>query len=146
MPVFNAMPYLQSSIDSVLNQTLDDAYLLIVDDGSVDGSYEYVKGVRDRRVRVMLQPHKGPGAAMNAALEHVETQYLARMDADDIAMPTRLEKQVALLEAHPEVLACSCNSYYINRAGQIIGSSTVPICHVSSGNIARLLTRSRLSQ
>lgn len=127
MPVYNAMPYLVEAVKSILDQTYKDLTLVIVDDGSTDGSYEFLQSISDQRVTLLRQNRRGPGMAMNTALGKCDVPYFARMDADDVSASTRLERQIALLESRPEIVACSCNCYYINERGSIIGTSTVPL-------------------
>lgn len=130
MPVFNALPYLGEAVDSILQQTWTSYKFLIIDDGSTDGSYEYLKTLTDPRVRLERQEHGGPGVAMNHALQHAIHEgipFLARMDADDLSAPTRLQKQLAWIKTHPDSAALSSNCTYIDTSGKVIGTSTVPI-------------------
>ena len=103
MPVYNALPYLKDAVESIRRQTLADWRFLIVDDGSTDGSVEYLRGLTDPRITLIEQPHQGPAAASNRALALCETEFFARMDADDLSDPRRLEEQLAFLVEHPEV-------------------------------------------
>ena len=127
MPVYNAMPYLKYAVASILEQTYKDFRFLIIDDGSTDDSHEFLKGISDPRVVLVRQNQRGPGEAMNRALEICEAPFLARMDADDVSDPRRLERQVTLVESNPKMAACSCNCHYIDEQGNLIGTSTVPI-------------------
>lgn len=103
MPVYNAMPFLPEAVESIRAQTFGDWEMLIVDDGSTDGSWEFLQSVPDCRIRLLRQPHQGPAAASNLALAACRGEFAARMDADDLSHDTRLEEQVAFLRAHPEV-------------------------------------------
>jgi len=103
MNVYNGMPYLPEAVDSILAQTYPDFELLIVNDGSKDGSRDYLATLSDPRVRILDQENQGCSAASNLAIQHCNTPYLARMDADDIAHPERMELQLAFMEQHPEV-------------------------------------------
>ena len=103
MTVFNGMPYLAEAVDSILCQTLADFEFVIVDDGSTDGTSDYLNSIEDPRVRVIRQDNGGTAAAANHGLEHVDTRFVARMDADDISLPTRLSKQLAFMKQNPEV-------------------------------------------
>ena len=129
MPVYNAMPYLQLALDSILNQTFKEFCLLSIDDGSKDGSVDFLHGINDPRLVVHTQQNSGPGAIMNNGLTFAlekNIPYIARMDADDISQIDRLGKQYSLLIHNPEIAACSCNCEYMDVTGKIIGSSTVP--------------------
>lgn len=101
--VYNGMPYLPEAVDSVRRQTIRDWTLLLVNDGSTDGSAEYLDQLRDPRIRVVHQKNQGLAGALNTGLKHCETEFLARLDADDVAMPSRLEKQLRFLRTHPRV-------------------------------------------
>jgi len=101
--VYNGMPYLPETIESILGQTYSDFELLIINDGSTDGSRDYLATIDDPRLRIIDQDNQGCSAASNRAIQECRTPYLARMDADDIAHPQRLELQLAFLEEHPEV-------------------------------------------
>jgi glycosyltransferase involved in cell wall biosynthesis len=105
MPCYNAGSSLDEAMDSLLVQTLENFEVVTVDDGSTDDTLERLKawGRRDRRVRVLPQAHAGIIPALNHGLAACEASYVARMDADDRAHPTRLECQVNYLDAHPEV-------------------------------------------
>lgn len=130
MPVYNALPYLAEAVASVFNQTYSDFRFLIVDDSSTDGSYEYLISQQDERIQVIQQEHTGPGAAMNLALTYAQKNnftYIARMDADDISSPQRLEIQLKKMEANLALAVVSCNCEYIDLKGKVIGKSTVPI-------------------
>ena len=104
MPVFNAEQFLEESITSILNQTYYNFEFLIINDGSTDKSIEIIQGFTDERIRlVCLEKNGGIIAALNLGLELAKGDYLARIDADDIALPERLEKQVDFLEKNIEV-------------------------------------------
>lgn len=105
MPVYNAAPFVEQAVRSILQQTFTDLELIVVDDGSTDGSAQIVAAIADPRLRLVRQPtNAGIVAALNTALEHARGEYLARMDADDISEPQRIERQVAFLDQHPDVL------------------------------------------
>lgn len=129
MPLYNARPYVRAAIQSVLSQSYPHFALLVINDGSTDGSEKEVGQVEDRRVILWHQENQGPGVSMNRAIQFAmdrQIPLLARMDADDISLPKRLETQIRLLSEHPEAAACSANCHYINAdSEQIIGSSTV---------------------
>ena len=103
MTVFNGMPYLAEAVDSILCQTLSDFEFVIVDDGSTDGTSDYLSAIEDPRVTIIRQDNRGTAAAANHGLENINTRFVARMDADDISLPTRLSKQLAFMKQNPEV-------------------------------------------
>jgi glycosyltransferase involved in cell wall biosynthesis len=107
MPAYNSKRYVAASIESVLRQTLGDFELCIVDDGSTDGTEAILRrcAERDPRIRVNRRPHTGIVGALNDGLAMARGELVARMDADDICLPQRFEKQVAFLREHPD---CVC--------------------------------------
>ena len=129
MPLFNARPFVRAALDSIVAQTYRYFILLVINDGSTDGSDQELATFQDERLIVWSQQNQGPGMCMNLALQYAidrQIPYLARMDADDISLPNRLEKQIHLLEKHPAAAACSVNCHYIDAEKEtIIGTSTV---------------------
>ncbi|MEO5998180.1 MAG: glycosyltransferase [Chitinophagaceae bacterium] len=94
MPVYNAEKYLEEAIDSILQQTLTDFELLIIDDASVDSSVQIINRYNDPRIRLVKNENNlGISATLNRGIEMCSTELIARMDADDISYPTRLQKQ-----------------------------------------------------
>ena len=108
LPVHNGGRHLEAAVASILTQTHRDLELLVIDDGSTDGSGEWLDGLTDPRVRVLHQPNQGLVATLNRGLEEVRHELVARMDADDVSEPRRLELQVRHLLDHPEVAAVGC--------------------------------------
>ncbi len=112
MPTYNAERYLKDAIDSILAQTYSDWELLVVDDDSSDKTRavleEYVR--KDNRIKVIDGPKRGIAAALNYGISCACSKYIARMDADDMAMPKRIEKQVEYMENNPETGLCG--TYY----------------------------------
>ncbi len=107
MPVYNSEPYLVEAIQSILTQTFQDFHLLIIDDGSTDGSLEIARSFTDERITVLSnETNQGLVATLNQGLASIQTEYIARMDADDIAVPDRLERQITMMDAHPEIGLC----------------------------------------
>lgn len=108
MPSFNTpVEMLSKAVDSVLGQTYRDFELIIIDDCSTDASVEYLASLQDERVKVIRNPRNlGITKSLNVGLSHARGQYIARMDSDDICLPERFEKQLAFMEAHPEVIVC----------------------------------------
>ncbi|GFE58490.1 glycosyltransferase family 2 protein [Geobacter sp. AOG1] len=107
MPVYNAEAFVAEAISSILSQTYSDFELLIIDDGSTDGSAAIVKAFSDRRIRVIRSnSNLGIVAALNRGIGEAKGKYIARMDADDICMPDRLERQVYFMDTNPSVGIC----------------------------------------
>lgn len=105
LSVYNGASYLRPAIDSILTQTFTDFELLIVDDASTDDSAEIVESYTDPRIIVIRnEVNQGLAVSLNRALDSACGTYVARMDADDVSLPTRLATQVAFLDTHPEVV------------------------------------------
>ncbi len=102
LPVRDGASDLPMAIDTILAQTFGDFELIAVNDGSCDGTAAILDGLRDPRVRVIHQQNMGLAAALNRGIAAARGRYVARQDHDDRARPTRLEKQVAFLEANPD--------------------------------------------
>jgi glycosyltransferase involved in cell wall biosynthesis len=103
IPAFNGMPYLRDAIQSLMEQTERNWRCVVVNDGSTDGTREFLDSIRDDRFIILHQKNAGIAAAINRGLQHCHTPYIARLDADDVALPTRLARQLAYLECHPDV-------------------------------------------
>jgi glycosyltransferase involved in cell wall biosynthesis len=106
IPVYNGAKYVAQAIESVVWQTLMDWELILIDDGSTDDTLAILESYagQDKRIRLFPQEHRGLVAALNHGLALVRGRYLARLDADDLCLPERLEAQVACLEARPELV------------------------------------------
>lgn len=121
---YNVEPYLRECLDSVLGQTLDDLEVVFVNDGSTDatGAIAETYARRDARVRVVHNERNlGIPATINRALALSRGEFVAKADADDVSMPTRFEKQVAYLRAHPEVVMVGSSWVWIDQEGRVLG-------------------------
>lgn len=120
MPVYNAGKYLVEAIDSVLNQTLGDFEFLIINDGSTDNTEELIRSYTDPRIRLINQPNGGVSAALNTGLALARGTYIARFDGDDICYPSRLEKQYAFMQLHPEYIVIGSDADYMSEEGDFL--------------------------
>ena len=125
MAVYNAHKYLRPCIESVLGQSYPDFEFVIVDDGSTDGSDQIVEqfASQDPRIRLFKQPNRGVSAARNLAVSHSRFELLATMDADDVMLPGRLQRQLEFMQQHPEASVGCSYAQLIDRNGKVIGSS-----------------------
>jgi glycosyltransferase involved in cell wall biosynthesis len=110
LPCFNAAATLPEALDSLIQQTLTDYEIIAVDDGSNDDTPQILAAYarREPRLQVLTISHAGIIAALNAGLAVCSASYVARMDADDLSEPERLERQVSYLDAHPNLTVLSC--------------------------------------
>ncbi len=133
LPVYDAERFLAEAVESILAQSFRDFELLTIDDGSRDGSAaildEYAR--RDRRVRVVRWPHQGLIATLNAGLSLARAELIARMDADDVALPQRLEKQLARLEREPGLVCIGGAFELIDEAGRLFDRAFPPCDHAA---------------
>lgn len=118
LPVRNGAPWIEACARSLQGQTLDDFEVVAVDDGSTDETARLLGewSERDDRVTVLRREGGGLVSALEAARERASGRYLARMDVDDVALPERLERQLALMEARPELVGCGCLVEYFPRS------------------------------
>ncbi len=110
LPCYNAAETLEAALASLRAQTLADFEIIAVDDGSTDETLTILKkwAKADERIHIVQRPHGGIVTALNAGLVECQAEYVARMDADDLSRPERLELQAQFLDAHPEVSVASC--------------------------------------
>jgi GT2 family glycosyltransferase len=141
MPAHNAGRWLAEAVESVVSQTFSDFELIVVDDGSTDATSQILAGFkrRDPRIKVLRQPRKGLTAALNRGLAAARAPLLARLDADDVAHPSRLERQYETLEAKPAVGLLGSWAQEIDADGRPLRQRR-PETHPEV--LARLLTRS----
>jgi glycosyltransferase involved in cell wall biosynthesis len=127
MPVFNAEKFLDAAIQSVINQTFTNFELIILNDGSTDGSVGIIESYDDPRI-TLINNHKNLGlvATLNRGIKLSTGSYIARMDADDISHPTRFEKQIELMQIMNADI-CGCHWDVINEKSRIIGNILVPL-------------------
>jgi len=119
IPVYNGEIFLAASIDSVLAQSFNDFELLIIDDGSSDGSLQIIESYEDNRIRLLRnETNKGISFTRNRAIKEARGEFLAILDADDIALPNRLEKQLNFFQANPEIAGCGSHAMVIDSKGQ----------------------------
>ena len=140
MPVRNGSAYLGAAIESVLTQSFTDFEFLILDDGSTDDSLSVLHSYarRDPRIRLTSRENRGLTATLNELLDNARGEFIARIDADDIAAPERLTRQVDFLQAQPQVLCVGGAFDLIDDAGRFLTTLYPP---TSDDEIQRQLLR-----
>jgi glycosyltransferase involved in cell wall biosynthesis len=133
MPVYNGERYLASALESVLGQTFAQFQLLVIDDGSTDNSLKILRRYarHDVRLKIVSRENRGLVATLNEGLETARGDFVARMDADDIALPRRLEMQVAHLEAHDDVVCLGGYYELIDYLGRYLTTMMPPHDHAA---------------
>jgi glycosyltransferase involved in cell wall biosynthesis len=121
MSVRDGAPWVRDAVQSVLDQSAADLELIVIDDGSVDATPALLGAVRDRRLLVERRPPAGLTASLNRAIDLARAPLLARLDADDTALPERLARQRRFLDAHPEVGLLGTGAREVDAAGRAAG-------------------------
>lgn len=122
IPAYNRVKYIQHTVDSVLGQTYSPIELIVVDDGSSDGTYELLQEYGDR-LRLLTHPareNKGQSAAINLGMKYASGKYLAILDSDDFWAPNKLEVLIPFLEANPDIGLVYSNGYGVSATGEIL--------------------------
>jgi len=144
IPTYNRLEFLKEAIDSVLCQTMSDFELLIVDDGSNDGTGDYVrKELSDSRIHYFYQENSGVSRARNSGIKASKGEWIALLDSDDLWMPSKLETQINYLTDNPNVRVCQTEEIWV-RFGKRVNSGDkhkkysgwifdkcIPLCIVS---------------
>lgn len=123
LPCYMAEKTIAQAIDSVLKQTYRDFELLLVDDGSTDSTLDIVRRYQDDRIRIIADgTHQGIAARLNMMVRLAQGSIFVRMDADDVMMPMRLERQLEFLNQHPEADVVGCSVVVMDEDGMPIGT------------------------
>ena len=126
LPVFNVERYVAASIQSVLAQTYVDFELVIVDDGSTDGSLRLCQQFTDPRIRIIQQQNRGLAGARNTGIRQAKGEYIALLDSDDLFAPEKLQRHVEHLDRSPKVGISFSRSAFIDDNGQPLGYYQMP--------------------
>jgi len=147
MGIYNCAPTLAEALDSLYSQTYQDFKIILCDDGSKDSTYEVAKKYADNHHNIVLvknEKNMGLNYTLNHCLEYADTEYVARMDGDDISQPTRFEKEIMFLDSHPEYAVVSSPMIYFDEGGDFRQGKAVeypskkdflhgtPFCHAAS--------------
>jgi glycosyltransferase involved in cell wall biosynthesis len=127
LAVYNGAEGIEASIRSVLEQSVQDLELIVIDDGSTDGTAQILAGLQqvDSRIVVVRQQNSGLSTALNSGIAMARGVYIARQDADDVSLPERFERQAAWLDAHHAVAALGTAADIIDAGGGVVGSLAV---------------------
>lgn len=155
IPTFNRLNFLKEAIDSVLTQSYATLELLIVDDGSTDGTAEFVASLNDR-VRTFNQPNHGPSAARNFGIRQARGEFIAFLDSDDLWLPDKLKTQIDFMHRNPRAVVCYTDEIWIRKGVRVnprkkhakhsgwIFEKCLPLCIVSPSSV--LMRRSFFDQ
>lgn len=118
---YNSMPYLPIAVKSILDQTLQDWNMILLNDGSTDGTAAYLDSLlaceHAAKIRVIHQENRGTAASSNRVIAECETPYIVRMDADDISLPNRLEVLLDYMERNPKVGMAGTQAVWFGEKG-----------------------------
>lgn len=120
IPVHNGQEYIKESIDSCLNQTYDNIEIIVVDDKSTDNTLNILKEYGDSITVIPVEKQNGLGNVLNIGIRASKGQYIARMDADDVMYPTRIQKQLEYMQKNPNCVAVGGQIDIINKDGEIV--------------------------
>lgn len=123
MGVYNCALYLQEALDSLYNQTFQDFEIILCDDGSCDNTYNIAlenSKIHNNIILLRNKENKGLNYTLNRCLEYAKGEYIARMDGDDISLPTRFEKEFNFLEKNPDYDIVSCGMIYFDENGEFM--------------------------
>ena len=126
MPAYNAERYIERAIESILTQTLADLELIIVDDCSTDSTWDIISDIASRDSRVIVarnEQNSGPAATINRAIELARAPIVAGMDSDDVSVPHRMEREIEMLQSHPEIAVVGSFASHINEDDEILSLS-----------------------
>ena len=121
LPVYNVEKYINECMDSILNQTIQDFEILVIDDCSTDNTLEIIRSYKDDRIKIYeKEENKGLIDSLNIGFKTAKGKYIARVDGDDINVLDRFEKQLLILESNSEIKACGSWLQVINEPSNVI--------------------------
>jgi len=132
MAVYNGADVVQAAVESILTQTYTEWELLIIDDASTDGTLPLLHelAAKEARIKIICNNfNRGLAASLNVAWKLAKGDLLARMDADDVSMPQRLERQVRFMESHPEIAVLGTGAELVDKKGRFLGIGFRPKQH-----------------
>lgn len=126
MAVYNEEKYVKDAVESILSQTFTDFEFVIIEDGSNDGTLGILQGYEDKQIRLFHQENAGLEESLNKGIRLARGEYIARMDADDLCLPERLQKQVDSLDAHPNVGMIGSACRIVDESSGVVRSLRLP--------------------
>ncbi len=126
MPAFNAAGYIEKAINSVCDQTYPRIELIVVNDGSLDDTGRILARLKRPELMVLSQPNAGASRARNRAIAVSSGDFIAYLDADDYWLPTKIERQLALMQSRPEIGFCSTATRVETPTGEFLNLWTCP--------------------
>src|SRR2546423_3296462 len=126
LPVWNGEAYIADAIKSILNQSFCDFELTVVDDGSTDRTREIVDSFKDSRIHLHTLEHAGIVNALNYGVSQTHAEWIARQDADDLSMPTRLEEQWAAVRGKADAVLSYTDVEVIGEGSEFVGRAHFP--------------------
>lgn len=140
LPAYNCQNYIQQTIDSILHQTYQNFELLIINDGSTDNTTNIINNYSDDRIKhIINETNKGLIYSLNKGLEIAKGKYIARIDADDICLPTRIEKQVNWLNKNTNTAIIATTIQFINEHNQPTGNWSLDLRTITSNQIYKAM-------
>jgi glycosyltransferase involved in cell wall biosynthesis len=124
IPVYNGEKTIQETMESVLNQTFSDFELLVINDGSQDGTLELVHRIQDSRIKVFSYPNAGQSTSRNRGIELSTGEYISFIDADDLWTPDKLEAQLKALQENPKAGVAYSWTDWIDESSQLLGKGS----------------------
>jgi glycosyltransferase involved in cell wall biosynthesis len=142
MPVHNSMPYLKPAIESILQQTIAaEVQIFILNDHSTDESIGFIKNLNESKIKIFNPAGSGLVEMLNFGLEKADTEFIARMDSDDISLPERFEKQLNILKQYEDISLVGTRGFYI---GQKQTEKKIPInCPEKHNDIIKAMLKRR---
>ncbi|HYE37064.1 glycosyltransferase [Methylocaldum sp.] len=138
IPVYNAVTYVRETIESALSQTYSPCEIIVVNDGSTDGSLDILNKYSER-ITIISQLNKGVSGARNRGVRESRGKYIAFLDSDDIWDKNKIERQVNILESHPDCFMTYCDHRIIDAVGNITGMSGATQFFRASGQVLKAM-------
>lgn len=120
IPAYNAESTIYEAIESICSQSYKNLEIIVVDDGSTDGTLNIIKGFKDKRILILTQKNLGVSKALNNAISIANGSMIVRMDSDDISHPDRIMQQASFMKKNKDVVLLGCSINYIDKNGQYL--------------------------